>query len=73
MSNRIVVAFKNQIVVLVIVIGAIIVAIPVFIFSLFRFGWELGVPWVARRRPGVVEKIRSVAENFEKHIGPQKR
>ncbi|MGE5162867.1 MAG: hypothetical protein ACM3IH_02440 [Sphingobacteriales bacterium] len=73
MSNRIVIAFKNQIVVLVIVIGAIIVAIPVFILSLIRIGWELGVPWVARRRPGVVEKITSIAENIEKHIGPQKR
>lgn len=72
-NDRIVIAFKNQIVALVIVIGAIIIAIPVFIFGLIRLGWTLGVPWVARRRPVVVEKIRSVAENIDKRIGPQKR
>ena len=72
-NDRIVIAFKNQIVALVIVIGAIIVAIPVFIFNLIRIGWEFVVPWAARRRPRVVAKIISVAENLDKRIGPQKR
>jgi hypothetical protein len=42
MSNRIVVAFKNQIVVAFIVCGAIILAIPICTFGLIRLAWVEG-------------------------------
>jgi len=40
-------------VVALIVAGAIIVAIPIFVLGLIRVGWRVAVlPWSERRRPG---------------------
>jgi hypothetical protein len=37
--SKVIVAFKDQIVVALIVVGAIIFAIPIFIFGLIRLVW----------------------------------
>ena len=71
MSNRIVVVFKNQIVISFIVVGAIIIAVPIFIFGLIRNGWELGTFWAAPRRSVASEQLKRVLETIETRIGPQ--
>ena len=71
MSNRIVVAFKNQIVVAFIVCGAIILAIPICIFGLIRLAWVEGKSLALGRPVVPQEKIRHLLETIETHIGPQ--
>jgi len=65
--------FGGKSVVALIVAGSIIIAIAVFLFGLIRLGWEFAVPWSARRRPVVVQKIKRTAETVERFIGPQQR
>jgi hypothetical protein len=72
MKNQIVTAFKNQTVVALIVVGAIILATPIFIFGIVRVVWELGTSfWTVRGRPVSQEKIKHLLEAIETHIGPQ--
>jgi hypothetical protein len=71
MSNRIVVAFKNQIVVAFIVCGAIILAIPICIFGLIRLAWVEGKSLALGRPVVPQEKIRRLLETIETRIGPQ--
>jgi len=67
-------AFKNKIVVALIAAGAIIIAIPIFVLGLIRVGWRAAVlPWSARKRPVVLQKIKKSAETVERFIGPQQR
>jgi len=54
-------------VVFLIVAGAIILAIPVFVIGLVRVGWGSAL----RRRPIVLKKISRTAETVERFIGPQ--
>ena len=70
-------AFKNRRDVAVIVVGAIVIAIPIFIFDSIRALWS--VVWddfTSLARPGkpvVSEKIRRLAESAEARIaGPGK-
>jgi hypothetical protein len=69
--NKIIVAFKNQIVVAFIVVGAIIFAIPICIFGLIRLAWVTAIFLAEPRAPVVQEKIRHLLETVEAHIGPQ--
>jgi len=54
-------------IVILIVAGAIIFAIPAFVIGLVRIGWGGAV----RRRPIVLEKIGRTAETVERFVGPQ--
>jgi hypothetical protein len=63
--------FGGKPVVALIVAAAIIIAIPIFLFGLIRLGWEFAVPWSARRRPVVLQKIKKTAETVERFVGPQ--
>jgi hypothetical protein len=65
--------FGGQPVVALFVAGAIIIAISIFVFGLIRLGWEFAVPWSARRRPLVLQKIKRTAETIERFVGPQQR
>ena len=70
-------AFKNQRVVAVIVVGAIVIAIPIFIFGSIRALWSLVwndfTSWARQRKPVVSENIRRLAESAEARIaGPGK-
>jgi hypothetical protein len=56
---------KNQIIVPLIVVGAIIVAIPIFILGTFRLVWELAVSLATPRAPMVTDKIRQLAAAAE--------
>ena len=58
-------------VVVLIVVGAIIFAIPVFVIGLVRVGWGVAAPLLGRRRPIVFEKINRTAETVERFVGPQ--
>jgi hypothetical protein len=60
-------------VVALIVAGAIIIAIPIFVLGLLRVGWGIAVPWAARRQPVVLQKIKRSAETVERFVGPQQR
>jgi hypothetical protein len=61
-------------VVALIAAGAIIIAIPIFVLGIIRFGWRVAVlPWSARRRPVVLQKIKRTAETVERFVGPQQR
>jgi hypothetical protein len=53
-------AFKNQFVVATIVLGAIILAIPVFIFGAIGILWGIFTSWA---RPIASERIRRSAES----------
>ena len=53
-------AFKNQFVVATIVLGAIILAIPVFIFGVIGILWRVFTSWA---RPIASERIRRSAES----------
>ena len=70
-------AFKNRGVVAVIVVGAIVIAIPIFSFGSIRALWSLVwddfTSWAGLRKPVVSEKIRRLAESAEARIaGPGK-
>jgi hypothetical protein len=71
MSNKIIVALKNQIVVAFIVVGAIIFATPMCIFGLLRLAWVTAMPLARLRAPEVQEKLRHLLETVETRIGPQ--
>jgi hypothetical protein len=71
MSNKIIVALKNQIVVAFIVVGAIIFATPMCIFGLLRLAWVTAMSLARLRAPGVQEKLRHLLEIVETRIGPQ--
>lgn len=72
MKNQSVATFKNLIVVAFIIVGAIIIAIPIFIFGLFRLAWVNAAISLAGVRQNVPrEKIRHLLEAVETHIGPQ--
>jgi hypothetical protein len=70
-SNKIIVASKNQIVVAFIVVGAIIFAIPICIFGLIRLAWVTAISSAKPRAPEVQEKLRHLLEAVETRIGPQ--
>ena len=71
MKIKFVAAFKNRRVVAVIVVGAIVIAIPIFIFGSIRALWS--AVWAGLRKPVVSEKIRRLAESAEARIaGPGK-
>jgi hypothetical protein len=70
-SNKIMVALKNQIVVVFIVVGAIIFATPICIFGLIRLAWVNAIALARPRAPEVQEKLRHLLETVEKRIGPQ--
>lgn len=72
-SNNIIVALKNQIVVAFIVIGAIIFATPICIFGLIRLAWVTAISLARPRAPEVQEKLRHLLETVETRIGPQTR
>lgn len=57
--------------IVLIVAGAIIFAIPVFVIGLVRVGWGAAIPWSARRRPIVLAKINRTAETLERFVSPQ--
>ena len=61
-------AFKNQLVVAAICVGAAIVAILVFICRLILFLWRVFTSWARPRAPVVAEKLRQLAEATEKQI-----
>jgi hypothetical protein len=61
-------AFKNQLVVAGIVVGAIILAIPIFIFSFIGVLWGVFTFWA---RPVAAEKIRRSAESAGARIAGQ--
>ena len=61
-------AFKDQLVVPAIVVGAIILAIPVFIFGFIGVLWGLFTSWA---RPIASEKIRRSAESAGARIAGQ--
>ena len=71
MSNKIIVALKNQIVVALIVVGAIIFATPICIFGLLRLAWVTTKSLVRLRAPEAQEKLRHLLETVETRIGPQ--
>jgi hypothetical protein len=58
----------DQLVVAVIVVGAIVLAIPIFIFGLIRVLWDELISWATPRKPIVAERIRRWAEATEAHI-----
>jgi hypothetical protein len=59
---------KNQIFIAFIVVGAIIIAIPVFIFGVIRLVWDVAISLAAPRAPIAAKKIRQVAAAAEAHI-----
>ena len=62
----------GNLVVALIVAGAIIIAILIFVLGLIRVGWRVAVlPWAARRRPVVLQKFKRSAETVERFVGPQ--
>jgi hypothetical protein len=56
---------KNQIIVPLIVVGAIVIAIPIFILGIFRLVWELAMSLATPRAPIVTDKIRKLAAAAE--------
>jgi hypothetical protein len=62
---------KNQIVVALIAVGAIVIAIPIFIFGLVRLVCDLGISSTAPKWPDVSKKLRHLAEAAEARIGTQ--
>jgi hypothetical protein len=56
---------KNQIIVAVIVVGAIIVAIPMLILGMVRLVSELAISLARPRAPIVTDKIRQLAAAAE--------
>ena len=61
-------AFKNRRVVAVIVVGAIVIAIPIFIFqgsirALWSAVWDDFTSWAGLRKPVVSEKFSRLAES----------
>ena len=60
-------AFKNRRDVAVIVVGAIVIAIPIFIFGSIRALWSLVwddfTSWAGLRKPVVFEKISRLVES----------
>jgi hypothetical protein len=56
---------KNQIIVAVIVVGAIIVAIPMLILGMVRLVSELAISLAKPRAPIVTDKIRQLAAAAE--------
>lgn len=74
MYDKIIVAFKKQLAVVFIVVGAIIFAIPIFLFGVIKIVWELGISFAARQvRPDSKEKLKHLLETIETSIGPQTR
>ena len=65
MNNKRVAAFKNQLVITVIVLGAILLAIPIFIFGLMRILWDLFIFWARLRKPIVAKRNKVWAEATE--------
>lgn len=68
MKIKLVAAFKNQLLVAVIVVGAIVTAIPVFICGLIRVLWNAFITWARPRKPVVAEIIWQLAEAAEARI-----
>ena len=68
MKIKLVAAFKNQLVVAVIVVGAIVTAIPVFICGLIRVLWNAFASWARPRKPAIAEIIWRLAEAAEARI-----
>ena len=66
--NTFVGAFKNQLVVAAICLGAAIVAIFAFICRLIPFIRRVFTSWARPRAPVVAEKLRQLAEATEKQI-----
>ncbi|MGA8559022.1 MAG: hypothetical protein WB685_06280 [Pseudolabrys sp.] len=60
-------AFKNRRAVAAIVVGAIVIAIPIFIFgsirALWSAVWDDFTSWAGLRKPVVLEKISRLAES----------
>jgi hypothetical protein len=60
-------AFKNRGDVAVIVVGAIVIAIPIFFFGSIRALWSLVwddfTSWAGLRKPVVLEKISRLTES----------
>ena len=65
MNNKRVAAFKNQLVITVVVVGATLLAIPIFIFGLMRILWDLFIFWARLRKPIVAKRIKVWAEATE--------
>jgi hypothetical protein len=59
---------KNQIIVAVIVVGAIIVAIPMLILGMVRLVSELAISLARPRAPIVTDKIRQLAAAAETRV-----
>lgn len=68
MKIKLVTAFKNQLVVAIIVVGAIVVAILVFICDLIRVLWDAFIFWVRPKKPVVAKIIWRLAETAEARI-----
>lgn len=56
----------------IIVIGAVVVAIPVFVFLLIGHVVEIAASWIMPRAPMAVDKFRQLAELAEVRISGQK-
>ena len=61
-------AVKKHLVVAAIVVGAIIVAIPVFILGSIRVLWDHFISWARPRQPLVAKRIRQWAQATEARI-----
>jgi len=59
---------KNQITVVLIVVGAILIATPIFVLGMFRLVWELVISLATPRAPIVTDKIRQLAAAAESRM-----
>jgi hypothetical protein len=56
---------KKQIIVAFIVVGAIVIATPIFVLGMFRLVWELAISLATPKAPIVTDKIRQLAAAAE--------
>jgi hypothetical protein len=54
-------ASKDQLLLAAIAVGAIIIAIPIFIFGTIAVLWRVFISWASPKRPVVSENIRRSA------------
>jgi len=72
MSDNFVVGIKAHVTAAIIVVGALIVAIPVCVFLLIGHIVEISASWLMLRAPVAVDKFRQLAELAEARISGQK-
>lgn len=72
MKIKLVADFKNKFVFAVIAVGAIMLAVPIFIFGLVRIVWSVlwsdFTSWARPRKPVVAKTMRRWAETTEARI-----